>query len=35
MERSRDQRREGAGGSYPSAGVDPTEDECVEFHGLL
>ena len=34
MERGRDYRREGNGGSYPFAGVDTAKDECVEFHGI-
>ena len=34
MEGGRDHRREGDGGSYPSASVNSTKDECVEFHGI-
>jgi putative transposase len=35
VERSRDHRREGAGGSCPSAGVDPTEVSVSSFMGYL
>lgn len=30
-----DYRGESADRSYPPAGLDPAEDECVEFHGVL
>ena len=34
VERGGDHRGESDGGSYPPAGVDPAEDECVELHGV-
>ena len=35
VERSRDHRGEGNGGSYPSAGVNTTKVERIELHGVL
>ena len=35
MERGGDYRGEGDDRSYPPAGLDPAEAECVEFHGVL
>jgi putative transposase len=35
MEGSREHRRKSDGRSYPPAGVNPAEEECIEFMGYL